>query len=421
MNNKEFSRGNAADCETVRDLLNEFYDEELDETADSLVRTHVDSCPICMSELMQIKETVKAIESLPREATPARALWPPHVESAVPFWRKPMLLAAALAGLVLVPGVAGVAFYLSHNEPVPEPSFAFDVGDIAIEGIVEAVRLAEAIAEGLAEGLEDGLADGLEPGIAPVAPVSPCSARYADSISADCIGYVAPVAPQIRSSLLEALIAALRDPDPDVRQQAAHALGEFEDPRAVEPLVDVLADDRVADVRQLAAWALGEIEDAGAVRGLSDAVLNDDSGDVREQAAWALGEIEDARAVPALAGVLSNDPNADTRQLAAWALGEIEDARAVPALIEVLLNDASGDTRQQAAWALGEIEDARAVPALIEILLNDASGDTRQQAAWALGEIEDPRAIDALAAAMDDEDADVRQMAIWALGEIDGR
>jgi HEAT repeat protein len=54
------------------------------------------------------------------------------------------------------------------------------------------------------------------------------------------------------------VIAALGDEDPAARCSAAEWLGERGDPRAVEPLLDLLRDAEPA-VRAMAVWALDEI------------------------------------------------------------------------------------------------------------------------------------------------------------------
>jgi len=70
------------------------------------------------------------------------------------------------------------------------------------------------------------------------------------------------------------MITVLNDRDPEVRMQAAHALGEFESPRAIEALGRVLIKDPVAEVQKIAAWALGEIESAAAVDYLGRALVD---------------------------------------------------------------------------------------------------------------------------------------------------
>ena len=51
---------------------------------------------------------------------------------------------------------------------------------------------------------------------------------------------------------------ALKDSVADVREQAAFALGQLRDPRAIDGLTSALKDPS-ADVRQQAAFALGQL------------------------------------------------------------------------------------------------------------------------------------------------------------------
>jgi HEAT repeat protein len=53
-------------------------------------------------------------------------------------------------------------------------------------------------------------------------------------------------------------VIALKDSAADVRQQAAFALGQIRDPRAIDGLTAALKDAS-ADVRQQAAFALGQL------------------------------------------------------------------------------------------------------------------------------------------------------------------
>ena len=89
---------------------------------------------------------------------------------------------------------------------------------------------------------------------------------------------------------LEALFEALKHKDDDVRRDAAEALGEIGDPRAVDPLASALKDENSL-VRQTAAYALGDIGDEKAVEPLTQA-LWDENVYVQNAAKKALEEIK---------------------------------------------------------------------------------------------------------------------------------
>jgi HEAT repeat protein len=57
---------------------------------------------------------------------------------------------------------------------------------------------------------------------------------------------------------VDGLIGALKDSSADVREQAAFALGQLRDPKALPSLTAALRDS-VADVREQAAFAIGQI------------------------------------------------------------------------------------------------------------------------------------------------------------------
>ena len=242
---------------------------------------------------------------------------------------------------------------------------------------------------------------------------------------------------------VEDLIRKLETGDLNARVEAAWALGELKNPKAVKPLIEALKDGNWR-VRWRAAWALGEIKDPRAVPPLIDALRDEDSR-VRESAARALGEIGDRRAVEPLIWLL-RDEDSNIREEAAKALGSIGDRRAVEPLIDAL-RDEDSRVRESAARALGEIGDRRAVRHLVEALrdggwavresavkalgrlgrrgvdhlireLGNADPRIREGAARALGEIGDRRAVEPLIGALEDRDPRVRRMAAHSLGVL---
>ena len=156
---------------------------------------------------------------------------------------------------------------------------------------------------------------------------------------------------------VDTLILQLKGEDPHSRMQAADALGQINDVRAVKPLIVVLEDENSSGRTQaLAAGALVRIG-TPAVEPLI-AALKDENPLVRLQAAGALGQIKDVRAVEPLIGALK-DENPIVRMQAADALGQIEDVRAVESLIEAL-KDNDSLVRERVADALGQIKDVHA-------------------------------------------------------------
>jgi HEAT repeat protein len=96
--------------------------------------------------------------------------------------------------------------------------------------------------------------------------------------------------PPPNDALVRRLIDALKDPDPDVRQNLAVALAKI-GPTAVEPLTEALGDS-LAERRAGAAYALGQIGPTArsALPKLLDA-LDDKDLDVRRQASYAVSRL----------------------------------------------------------------------------------------------------------------------------------
>jgi HEAT repeat protein len=101
-----------------------------------------------------------------------------------------------------------------------------------------------------------------------------------------------PFAVKPKPKLTDDLIIQLKDPKAEVRRNAAKALGEIGEAKAVEPLMAALKDPDFL-VRENAVIALGEIGDVKAVEPLVAAVKD---GLVRPYATTiALGQIGDKR------------------------------------------------------------------------------------------------------------------------------
>jgi len=236
-------------------------------------------------------------------------------------------------------------------------------------------------------------------------------------------------------------IAALKDEDWALREEAATLLGGFADPRAITPLIDALHDEDRA-VREAAATSLRKIGRAG-LPALTRA-LQDPNGNVQEAAVSILMDLADTSTVEPLIECLASK-NWVMRMHAAKALGALGDERSVRPLIPLLMDPVKAvrvDTsdalarlgsvavmsllaalrhdewilRLHACEALGKMSAEEAVEPLCQLMLNDRDAAVRQDAAKALGAIGNHQALEALTSAL--MDLDVRPFAAEALGKL---
>lgn len=145
------------------------------------------------------------------------------------------------------------------------------------------------------------------------------------------------------------LAAAMRAGD-FAQRHAVH--GEtFRQRAAIPALLLALRDPRPV-VRQLAVWGLGEMrfpETAPAVA----ALLADADAGVRAEAAGALGDMAETRWLAPMAAMLG-DPDAMVRRRVAHALGDLQAPATIPAL-QARLNDPDPAVASEVRWALSEL------------------------------------------------------------------
>jgi HEAT repeat protein len=245
-----------------------------------------------------------------------------------------------------------------------------------------------------------------------------------------------------QSRNMQGLILALKNRDPKIQYDAAEALGEVGDSRAVEPLVTALKNDEFSGVRWKAAEALSKLG-SPAVPALIGALRHDDD-DVRWKAAIALGEIGDPQAIEPLILLLC-DEDRFVKSHAALALGSIGEPAINPLLRA--LREGDGNLRWGAAIALGKIRDPRAIEPLIRALadkyenvraesasslaamgkpalgpllrfLKFSEGPERLEVVTALGELHDTDAIQPLFQMLENADEDERKAIADALDAI---
>lgn len=171
-------------------------------------------------------------------------------------------------------------------------------------------------------------------------------------------------ADELEKQGLSELVKALREHrDPQVRQYAAYLLGQAKNPRAIQPLIEALADfDK--SVREQATLALSTIGKA-AIEPLAEA-MKEPRWQTRYRAAEALGKIADEKAIqPLIQGLKDNRDH--VRYMAAKGLHDLGDSDAVEPLI-ILLKDENIYVRLMAVHALGALGGKKVKSALSEAL-----------------------------------------------------
>ncbi len=209
------------------------------------------------------------------------------------------------------------------------------------------------------------------------------------------------------------ILAALADPDEEVRLSAAEAAIRVRAQAATDIVVNWLNAPDVRLRREACAVARA-LPNLRAVAPLAR-TLGDPDADVRAAAANALGDQRSADAVAPLLGRLDDSTPAVRIALVA-ALARLGDPRAVVPLVGKI-EDSSADVRQTVARALGDLEDPRASPALV-LALRDQSADVRRESLVALGRLRATDAIDAIATFVSDRTPTLRVAALEALGQM---
>jgi len=209
-------------------------------------------------------------------------------------------------------------------------------------------------------------------------------------------------------SSVPALLSALEDKDPDVRNVAAQSLGRMKLQAAEEALVECLGRHDPSVSARIAAIC---IEMGPRTAPLLIRALREGTPKARFWSARILGEIKDPRATRSLGDALA-DKEPDVRSASVWALGMIAD-RASAALVEPLLEDTVWYVRAHAAEALGRIADPNAVPKL-GLALRDRSWWVRKNALDALVRIGEP-SKSALVRTLHGDDRFARDCAVEAL------
>jgi len=228
---------------------------------------------------------------------------------------------------------------------------------------------------------------------------------------------------------INALAAAAKDPDQDVRRAAVVALGSVkDDPKAVGPLIDALKDSYWF-VRSEAANALGQKHDGRAVKPLLDTVSDADAT-VKTSAENALvllskdlvtqgKDVSTAAANEFLSRL--NDSNPKVVLVSAVSLAILKDPRCIPTL-QTLLDSSDAIARLDAVKGLGETGDPSVIPTL-RVTLKSTDINMQGWSIIGLGNLKDQGSLADLQAIASDnaQPSSIRSAAAAAVQKITGQ
>jgi putative membrane-bound dehydrogenase-like protein len=215
-------------------------------------------------------------------------------------------------------------------------------------------------------------------------------------------------------------IAAIADPDDDVRQAALNLLSlqRIRDPEPLRLLVTGAQPRTSPRNRRLAAEVLGRDGDPGSVPALLDAAGRPDNDRPLEHAiTFALIEIGDPAAIAP--GLESENPG--TRRAALVALDQLGSDRLDPKAVAALLTSKEARLREAASWVLGRHPEwgGSLAGVLADRLRDESLGDDdRRELASQLARFAGSDEIAALLAATARDDAAPEARRRLALGAM---
>ena len=240
------------------------------------------------------------------------------------------------------------------------------------------------------------------------------------------------------------LAECLKDRDGHVRGNAAIALSNLNNPKAVEYIKPVILDeyeniqeeavialsrlkkwlnldeiiswlfDKSSAVRRNAALLLGLLRDGNSVDALG-AALKDSDTRVMKAAVDALGAISNPNALNFLLTALKHK-SPEIRRISVIAIGTMHTA--AEALIPLLL-DTNALVRAAAVEAVGKTGSEKAIEPLTQ-LLSDESGLVRIAVIEALGNFKEEKVKKILLPLLNDKDHEIRSAAVESLAAFEG-
>jgi len=215
-------------------------------------------------------------------------------------------------------------------------------------------------------------------------------------------------------SAVPALVTALQDGEPDIREEAIGTLVEIYAERErggpIDRFLEAFSDEY--DRQSVPPYTA---VDPSVFRGLAG-TLRDEKKGIRTESAYAIGILGGGSAVPALVSA-TQDPEADVRGAAATAIGKVGTAEDGKSLVP-LLADESAAVRNRSLSAIGVLRVREAGPALREMFEQNRRRELGTRVLASLSRIGDPAQADLFRELLSSTDPEQRRLAVEGLGRI---
>ena len=237
---------------------------------------------------------------------------------------------------------------------------------------------------------------------------------------ASLLGCYQPSASPSPQRTVETLLRVLHDGDPVSRRTAAEALGKIGNPQAIEALVTALGDQS-PNVREASVRSLGGVGplDPGTREQIAG-LLTDPGESVRSAAAQTLASLDSVKEpwLLAMSQLTHRDP--EVRFVVIQAFESIDSPKVVRALLD-RLHDSDPHVRRAAVAVLGESGDSKVADVFRGQLRAESSSIVRAEIAYRLqffseGEFEEGLRF----AVRQDESTQVRRWADQTLRGLRG-
>jgi len=188
-------------------------------------------------------------------------------------------------------------------------------------------------------------------------------------------------------------------------------------PPAVEPVLNVLADQNAFYNHHLAVEVLGILGDNRAINPIIDILSATSNTKIEDNAVIALGKLNAKEALPYMVKIFKTTADINLRYHAMKAIAAIGGESAFNIFVTFIENG-SFELRCLSLVGLASIEYLGNIHPLM-VALQDEDPRIRATAAVQLANLHDPRTVDALKAACNDSDWQTRNWATEALNRIE--